>query len=422
MPQFEINNLSFVDLKNMKKDVFTSAIGIGAGQLVLLLTTPFLARIYSPTEFGAYAALIASSSILATVASLRFDAALPAVANQDVKPLFQISIFLPLITSLCALFLATLTNVVEETLASIVVVPLSWIAMMGALLGATNVCQSWYARAGKFNFVATIKVLQPIIFSVTAFSAVAGLEGALIFSWFLVLLIAAFGCRKLFLNIDIKLIGNALKNSRHYPMLSVPMALLDTLSLAIPIFFIISEFGESSGGNYSQTQRLLAAPLILLGISVGQVFFKYAGDLYRSGESFEPLLNRIVLSLFGLGCLALVITYAFGEQLISFLLGDGWRNDLKFLILTILPILFRMIVSPISSAFLITNKLKILSLWQVLYFVVTASVLFLAKNRFDFEGYLLALCISEFIMYSIYLIFAIVVTRASKPMSASNPS
>lgn len=404
----------------MKRDIFTSAIGIGAGQLILLLSTPFLARIYSPSEFGSYAALIASSSLLATVATLRFDAALPAVTNQDVKPLFQISIFLPFIISLCALIAFSMTDVVDEKLASLVVVPISWIATVGALLGATNVCQSWYTRSGNFSNVAAIKILQPIIFSLIAFSAVAGLEGALIFSWLFVLLVALFGCRKALLNIDIKLIGKALKNSRHYPLLSVPMALLDTLSLAIPIFFIISEFGESSGGNYSQVQRLLAAPLIMLGIAVGQVFFKYAGDLYRSGQSFEPLLRRIVLSLFGSGFFVLIVTYVFGEQLISFLLGDGWRNDLKFLILTILPVIFRMIVSPISNVFLITNNLKILSLWQTLYFAVTVSVLVLAKNRFDFEEYLLALCISEFIMYCIYLMFAIFVTRASRQISASN--
>ena len=81
----------------MRRDLLINAAGIGVGQLVVLLATPFLARIYSPSEFGQYAVLSAAAGVIATISSLRFDVALPAVSDDHVRPLFHIALALPFV-------------------------------------------------------------------------------------------------------------------------------------------------------------------------------------------------------------------------------------------------------------------------------------------------------------------------------------
>lgn len=398
----------------MKKNFLINVAGIGSGQLVVLTATPFLARIYSPTEFGQYAALVASAGLIATIASLRFDAALPAVPDEDVKPLFHVALALAFVVSVGVVAGIGTMAASIEAFAQMVVAPLPCIAGIAALLGAANVCQAWFIRAGKFKWVAALKMLQPVFFTAVAFMAFIGLNGALATSWLLVLLCALWGCRLAFSSFDIRQSWVAVRSARKYPLLSAPMALLDTASLALPLLFIVASFGNDSAGNYSQVQRLLAAPLILLGIAAAQVFYKHAGDLHRSGDAVEPLMWRVVLSLLGLAVMLVIATWLIGEPVMLLLLGDGWRTDAQFLLLAIAPVVFRMVVSPVSSVFLITNRHGLGSAWQASYFAVTVGVILLAHERLALESYLVALACAELVMYLLYLILAVIAVRADK--------
>lgn len=395
----------------MKKDILINAVGIGGGQLVVLVATPFLTRIYSPAEFGVYAAMVAFAGIIATVASLRFDVAIPAVQDGDVKPLFHIAFALTFLVSVGVVAVLGLLSACVDVVAEMVAVPLPWVAVIAALLGATNVCQAQFTRRGDFLWVAALKVLQPVMFASVALTAVVGLSGALLVSWLLVLFCALWGCRHVFSAFDLGQSWAAVRNACKYPLLSAPMALLDTASLALPLLFIVAAFGNESAGNYSQVQRLLAAPLILLGIAAAQVFYKHAGDLHRGGRAVEPLLWRLVLTLLGLAILLVITTCLIGEPVMRLLLGEGWRTDLLFLLLAIAPMVFRMVVSPVSSVFLITDRLGLGSIWQASYFVVTVLVILVAHGRLGLEGYLLALACAELTMYLLYLILAVVAVR-----------
>lgn len=395
----------------MKKDILINAAGIGGGQMLVLLATPVLARIYSPSQFGDYAALLAAAGVVATIASLRFDVALPAVPDADVRPLLHIAVGLPFVVSMVAVLIIGSLAASIDALAGMVGSNLVWLAAIAAMLGSANVCQAFFVRAGDFKRVAGLKLLQPMTFAVVALMAWVGLSGALLVSWFAVLLVALFGCRSALFSYDLQRSWEAVKGARKYPLLSAPVALLDTASLALPLLFIVAAFGNESGGNYSQVQRLLAAPLLLLGIAASQVFYKHAGDLHRSGAPVEPLLWRVIGTLFGIAVLLVIVTVVAGEPLMGLLLGAGWRTDLYFLLLSIAPVLFRMVVSPVSSVFLITNRLGLGSAWQVLYFIVTAGVILFAMGRFNLEGYLLALAGAELVMYILYLALAVGVAR-----------
>jgi len=398
----------------VKKNFFINAVGIGAGQMVVLIATPILARIYSPSEFGAYAALIAAAGVIASIASMRFDVALPAVPDGDVLPLFHVAIVLPVAVSIVVVTaIGALANGFNA-FAGMAVVPLTWLAYISALLGGANVCQAYFVRAGDFKRLAVLKVLQPVAFALVALGAVVGLNGALLASWLIVLLVALWMGRFKLSSFNWWRSWQAMKAARKYPMLSVPVALLDTASLALPLFFIVAAFGNESAGNYSQVQRILAAPLLLLGIAASQVFYKHAGDIYRSGAMVEPFMWRVVLSLFGVAVVLVIITCVVGEPLMRLVLGSKWRTDLSFLLLSIAPVLFRMVVSPVSSVFLITNRLGLGSVWQVMYFCATAGVILFARGRLDLEGYLFTLATAELCMYIFYLFLAIWAVRSAR--------
>lgn len=206
----------------------------------------------------------------------------------------------------------------------------------------------------------------------------------------------------------------AIRRTWKFPVMSVPMTLLDSLAVALPLLFILATFSGEDAGSYSQVQRLIGAPLVLAGLAVGQVFYKYAGDRYRSNEPIAPLLWLVVGGLSLIGFALLAVALAVGEYLLGFLLGQAWRVDTWFVILTLIPVVARVIVSPVSTIFLIANRIGMLSIWQVLYFIVTLSVLSVAKERLDFDHFILAFGCSECIMYGSYLFLAAHVAQQTR--------
>ena len=396
----------------MRRDLLVTAIGIGGGQAIVLLATPFLARIYSPEQFGVYAALAAVAGVLATIASLRFDVSIPALDSRDVSALLPVSLALPLVVVPVALQgLAGLADVWEPAESFIGNVPMLAIAGVAIFQGLTAVAAAHCTRSGAFRDFAALRLVQPAGFALIAAASLVGLNGALVASWGLAAMLGLYGLRKAVSFVSLRDSVQAVRRQWKYPLVSAPMALLDTLSLALPVFFIISAFGKDAAGNYSQVQRLIGAPIVLAGLAIAQVFYKHAGDLYRQRGNVERLLWRVVSGLAALALSLMLFVLVAGEWVLGLLLGAGWRIDTVFIALSVAPVVFRMVASPVSSVFLLTNRIELGGFWQVLYFSATVAVLAASLQWLDFEGFLVLLAISEFLMYSLYLGLAIYVVR-----------
>lgn len=95
------------------------------------------------------------------------------------------------------------------------------------------------------------------------------------------------------------------------------------------------------------------------------------------------------------------------------LLGEGWRTDTTFLVLVLTPVVVRMAVSPVSSIFLICNRLGLGVAWQLGYFLLTAGLLAYSYDRLDLDGFLVAFLVCESFSYSCYLLLAYIVSRVS---------
>jgi O-antigen/teichoic acid export membrane protein len=126
-----------------------------------------------------------------------------------------------------------------------------------------------------------------------------------------------------------------------------------------------------------------------------------------------PLLLRFVLTMVGLVLLVTITVAVVGHPVLQFLVGPAWRTDTGFLILALLPVLWRVIASPVSSILILTDDITTLGIWQFTQFLVTAIILFGFVHSLGFEWTLGALAISDFIMYGAYLFLSIRAARRS---------
>lgn len=396
----------------MRKDLFVTALGIGGGQLVVLAFTPLLARAYSPSDFGVYAAIVALATIVASVSSLRYETAITVVSTKDVSAVSRLAIVLPLF--ICPLLVAGVVIGTQFLPRGFATMPRGMELIVGGvalLQGGVSVAYALCTRGGYFGMASVLRIVQPAAFVVGALLLIDNLPYALIFSWAMALGLAAYVFKGVPLfSATAGTLTVARKNWR-YPVLYAPVSLLDNLTLAMPVLVIVSVFGGEPAGNYSQVQRLLGAPMLLIGMAVGQVFLKHAGDRLRGAMPLGTIFNKI----FGILCLGstglLLVICVCGDWIVALMLGKGWRADTGYLVLVVLPVLFRTAVSPLTSVFLLCEKIRLVAMWQMSYFLVMAAIALVAAQGAAFDDYLKVLVFGEFFMYSAYFWLAFAVVR-----------
>ena len=79
------------------KGVLTLLSGTVLAQLIVILSTPFLTRIYGPTEFAYYTLFISIYAILNSIVSFKYELSLPLVKNKYKFDLLKTNILISFI-------------------------------------------------------------------------------------------------------------------------------------------------------------------------------------------------------------------------------------------------------------------------------------------------------------------------------------
>lgn len=385
------------------RQVATVAGGAAAGQLITLVATPWLTRVYSPTDFGVYAAFASMCGVFLAVGCLRFDAAIAAVADEELRGTIVIAGVACLSLALVgAAFTATEWG--GDALSRVVgphITP--WRVGVAALLCAGyQLATSIAIREGRFARSALLRFLQPAVFVAAAIGLPFGLIDSHLLGFGAAVPLAAYAMVQGPAP-GIAALRAILFKYREFVLVSLPTSLLDALSVALPVWVIAASYSAQDTGHYSLVQRLLSAPSVLLAMAAGQVFLKRAGDVVRAGESPRALLRITSRQLLALSALVLATVWLFGDPVLSVVLGSGWRTDPAFLLLAFLPAAIRSAVSPVTGIFVVRGRLRVAALWQISYFTGTAIMFFVLAGSVSLEMLLLAFCVTESLFYAWYL-------------------
>ncbi len=400
----------------MIKKAALIGVGVAMGPLIQLIATPWLSRIYSPIDFGYFALFVSSTTLISSIACLRYEAAIQVVDSDLVKPIAKIALLSAIVTmsfSMMLIWTGFIQNIYPllKKLDSYI----WWVPVAATCSGTILLVYYLMLRRSEFIFNAAMRSLQPIVFVLLAILlSKNGLLTAQIVSWLFIFVLGLLYLRKDIFPFETKLLWITAVRFREYPIFLTPTLLLDTVALALPLFFIGSVYGVNVTGNYAQIQRLIGAPFLLFSAVLSQIFFKYSAELYRSKKSSRQLFWKTVSLLSAFAFLLIFFLALFGEPTCKLLLGDGWRVDTFFLILVAVPFLLRSIVSPISTVFLTHYRIKVVMSWQLAYFITSFVVLFYSSKLFNFEYFLIVYGVHELIMYGLYLFMANRVVTNSK--------
>jgi O-antigen/teichoic acid export membrane protein len=165
---------------------------------------------------------------------------------------------------------------------------------------------------------------------------------------------------KLFFNIQrlnlfskiskIKIIALA-KRYKDFPKFSVWSTFFNTASVQLPILMLASFFSTSIVGFYSLSHRFISMPIVLIGASIGQVFFQKSATLKDDKEALKKLVLNTYQKLFKIGILPFSIIMIYGDYIFSFVFGEEWLIAGQYAQVLSIWILFVFITSPLTNLF-----------------------------------------------------------------------
>lgn len=404
-------------LKAIFRGAGTVAVGTAAGQGIVLLITPLLARQYTPEEFGSLAILMTISNIATSLACIRYDLALPTAKKGEALSIFLVAIFAAAVTSLVAITALGIAGFFPSVIwpspfdnVMLVFFCIFFVGMQQAFIGLMT-------HERRYAGVGAVRFGQGGVFAALATMPAIGLLFAHALSFCVAVPFALH--RLAGLRISMAEVGRSAYSRRDFPLLSLPGAVLDVLGYSACIWIMVYFYGTAEAGQYSQIQRIVGAPLMLIGMSVGQVLLRSSVDLESKPERLSKLFSQICSIALLLGFIVIAAVALIGEPLLHWILGKQWLADTAFIVPIALAVTVRACISPLSMMLVTLNRFDLALRWQTTYFISSVLLLSLAAVNLEFQNFIFFYAIHEFFLYGLYLIF---ISRAIRKKKCAESS
>tara|TARA_Y100000996_G_scaffold258438_1_gene203516 strand:- start:12747 stop:13970 length:1224 start_codon:yes stop_codon:yes gene_type:complete len=392
--------------------------GTGVSQIIFILSSPLLSRIYSPESFGVFATFFAIISILSAFTSGRYELAtvLPS-KNYNSNNLVLLTIFVSLFSTF---LLSLLIFIFNDSIEDIFNFDIStWIFLIPLGILAVNIFNIFTyhnIRLKKYEDLSTSKIIKSaslvlIQVSIGIFDkSVFGLLVGHIFSHFI-------GSIKLFFNslknnlledMSLKKIKDLSYKYSNFPKYDAPSSILDIASIQLPFLLMIKIGGEIVSGNFFLASRVISIPSALIGQSMGQVYFQELNEAKNMKGFSSNLLKNTIKKLIIIAAPFTVFIYFLSPYLFPVIFGDKWILGGEIAQYLAILSLIQLITVPLSSTLSLNRFIRRGAFLKVFKFLILVSIyIYGIFSRLDFFQFLLYLTIVQFSLYVFYLIIII---------------
>ncbi|WP_322868192.1 hypothetical protein U5922_017800 [Aquicoccus sp. G2-2] len=186
---------------------------------------------------------------------------------------------------------------------------------------------------------------------------------------------------------------------RRYPIFSTPEALANVAGVQVPILMIAAMTGAEAGQLFLAMQ-IMAAPMTLLGASVGQVYASRAQEELRNG-TLDQFTLSMMRRLFLIGLVPMATAALLAPPLFPVVFGADWARA-GVIVAWIAPwMLLQLMVSPVSMGLHVTGRLRVAMLLQTFGLVLRAGAVGVAMQLPSLNA-VASFAISGAVFYAVY--------------------
>lgn len=345
------------------RSVAVLAGGTAAGQGLAILAAPLLTRLYGPESFGYLGVYMAVLAVLVTVASLRYQVAIPLPERSEgAMNLVALSLAVLLaVTALVALLLALFGPVFARLLGAEGLAPYWWLLPLGLLgAGVYQVLNYWSIRTEAFGALARTKLTQALgtvaaqlglgLVTGGAFGLLAGDALGRAAGSGTLLRLARARPDWQWRQVSRRSLAEIARRYRRFPLLSSGSALLNSLGLQLALLLATILYTPVVTGHFALTQRIVGVPMTLIGTAVSQVYLAEAAkQRRRQREGLKRLYLKSSLRLFLVGLAPITLLALAGPPLFAFVFGSEWLEAGRYARILAPMFLAQFVVVPLSQ-------------------------------------------------------------------------
>jgi len=298
--------------------------GTLGAQLLAILASPLLTRLYSPEDFGLFSSITIIVYYLTTIAFFRLEVAI--LKNSDKVE------FSNLLNSCHIILLINIVIFSIGLVLSILIFNLDLIYIYGVIpLVFFGALYNLYTRvqllSSNINLVSKSKFSQgfwgtfgQLFLGILSFNTIG-----LVFGQLLGLIVGAKTLiKKIYNNHRFSIVIVPFDKYKNFYITDTMGSLANLTSNHAPLLLIIMLLGTKVGGLYYMASRILMLPISIISVSVSQYIsskfldWKSKNILYINNERIINILLLLILYPFS-------IVFLYGDKIFGFIFGKDWE-------------------------------------------------------------------------------------------------
>jgi len=381
------------------QSVMTLSIGTIIAQLIPILASLILARLYTPDDYGNWGIFSSYAAIFTVIICGRYEYAI--LRPKRLIDAFHLCILSIAIGGVISFFLYVilvfffLSNFTYITS----IKGILWLPLYVLVSGLLQVFVNYANRGEQYKIIASSSVLRSCIQAIfRIFFGLMEICGGLIVGAMLglfggnVCFIRKFPFRRILHYISLNRVKELIKEYKKFPIYEVPSGLLNVMSTNIPLLLLSYFFHKEYVGYFSMAITILYMPISFIGIALGQVFYKKA--CVWNGEQIAGLAIKIFRLTFFTGAIPVLLLTLYGNDIFAFLLGKHWGITGTFAMYMSIWIWLVLCFLPLSTVFWVKDKQRIGMILNLAMLILRVLVIFIG-------GYLLRSVFQTILLYGI---------------------
>lgn len=390
------------------RDALMLVPGTALAQLLTLAATPVLSRLYPPEAFGVLAVFGAVCGIVAVFVTLRYETTI-LLPEEDAEAIALVHASLAATLSFGGLlFLCAL--VLPDALArALCLAPLAgWLpaaVVAGVATALTAIATAWLNRKRAYRKLVVLRLALSLgVAGLAMVLAVFAVAAGMLYASLLAICVVAVASMLLLPRAPWRRepMLAAARGRASVPGYLLPTAMLDTVTLQLPVLLLAAWFGTRVAGQFSMAWKILALPMGLIGAATAQVFMQRFARTWPDAAAARQLLFRTwgALALFGI-VPALVMAFS-GESAFVWMFGESWRPAGQMAEILTPMLLVMLVSSPTSGAFLVLGLQRYSFVFGLLVLAYRPACLALGLVTGNLLDGLRALVLAEILQTLLY--------------------
>lgn len=375
-------------------NVLTLTTGTTIAQAISIVITPILTRIYSPTEFGIAAIYFSCLSVLALIATGRYELAITLPGND--KDAAHVVMFTLKLSLLISIFFYLPIFFFGNTLALWMDHPNLefWFYLLPVSVFITtsfNVFQFWCNRKSQYSAMAVNRVQNSLFVSLSTVAlGFSKISGGLIFGRVLGHALTSWLIWRRVWARNYSLLSTTTKKREQqlakryitHPKHIVPAQLLGVIAQQIPIFMIGSVYSLSTLGFFSLAYSLVIIPSSLVANAIGDVYRQQISVAYNERGEFRSIFISTFKKLTLLALPPFAIMYFIAPLVFKWVLGSNWSIAGEYAQILVFGAYFQFIFTPIDKGALVVGATRYILAWHFVR-LLFLLLLFLSVKSYE---------------------------------------